>query len=709
MSAQSYYVDYALGNDDNIGSSMTSPWKHCPGDINASGIAATSILEPGSTIFFKGNTTYRGSIDINASGIASEKIRFIGNEWGEGKAIVDGGAIINGWVDEGGGIFSQALPSNANHTFPGSFNFHQQIGNETHRLNVTQFPQADDPFFFDDIANYNVVENADLTLQSIRDDDFFDQADPNYWNGSSILIFVNPNLIEERLITGFDPSINTIYFDQLPPNSIYPDGRDQFYTMYNSPHYLMQDGSYYIDFVNQKVYANPYSDDLSINGIGYSAETIGFNLNNKSNIEISGFEIKNFGGDIFIDAIGIGKSSFTQIPTSGINIYDNLIHENRNGSKGNGGIYLPSCSDIEIKNNFVKNNIRSAGIFTSIGSNVLIESNTVQKCGSTNIRLYVVSDAMVIKNKIFEARGLHANGITAYLGCKDILFASNEIYDAITPITFQNSGNLYFHNNIIDSRTPAGGISEWGRTGNANCTNGTILITNNTIITNESAIAIAVEKSLNSTQQGGNMVGPNEYFVYNNIIDAGGLIYSPENTDYNLYTSLSWQQIPPWSTNTNELLGNRNFDELFVGYDNDFRLLESSDATNVGENLMSILPTDKFPFYDFTTDIYGTKRNSVSSWSIGASEANATISTTNQTEEIEFKIYPNPSNGILFFKIQKDLKIERVKVLTMDGVEIFSQKTDNSFVNLSLKDGTYLILVQLLDGTELIEKFVYLN
>ncbi|MDA9774476.1 right-handed parallel beta-helix repeat-containing protein [Saprospiraceae bacterium] len=707
INAQNYYIDYELGNDDNIGTSTSSPWKHCPGDKYATGLAAQKVLEPSETVVFKGNTIYRGSIEVNANGTSLDKIRYIGNEWGAEKAILDGGSVINDWVDEGNGVYSQMIPSNVNYALPGSFNFHQTLDNETKRLNVTQFPQPDDPFFFDDISNYNVVKNQDISLQSIRDTGFFDQSDIDYWNGSSILIFVNPNLVIEREISSFDPSTSTIFFDPLPPNSIYPDGRDHFYAIYNSNHYLIQDGSYFVDFTNDKVYVNPYSEDLPTHNIAYSSETIGFNLNNKSNIEISGFEIKNYGGDIFIDAIGIGKSSFSNIPTTGIEINDNIIHDNRNGSKGNGGIYLPSCSDIQIRNNLVQNNVRSAGIFTSIGDNVLIESNTIVKCGSTNIRLYVVSNAMVIRNKIYEARGRHANGITAYLGCYDILFASNEIYDAITPITFQNSGNLYFHNNIIDSRTPAGGINEWGRTSNENCTNGTILITNNTILTNEDKIAIAVEKSLNTTQQGSNSVGPNEYFVYNNIIDAGGLIYSPDNTDYNLYTSLSWQQTPPWSPNTNEIIGDRNFNDMFTAYNSDFSLLENSDAINAGDNLISILPVEKFPNYDFTKDVYGLNRGT-NTWSIGAAEL-ANTTTSIEVESNLFTLYPNPSTGRINFEFEENRKLEFIRIFSLDGTNIYNEKTDKRFINLSLESGAYILLALFSDGTEIRKTFIHMK
>ncbi len=708
LSAQNYYVDYDLGNDLNSGLTEADAWKHCPGDKNATGIANATILSEGSTVFFKGNTKYRGSININGNGSSSNKVRYVGNAWGNSRAILDGGLLLNNWTDEGSGIYSTPIPSSVSHSLPGSFNLQQFINNETKRLNVTQYPQSNDPFFFDDITNYNVVKSENLSLQSIRDDIFFNQTNPDYWNGSSVLIFINPNLIEERKIKSFDPTINTIYFDALPPNAIYPDGRDQYYSIFNSNHYLIQDGSYFIDFDNQKIFINPVDEDLQNNPIGYSNEKIGFNLNNKNNIEISGFEIKFFGGDTFIDGIGIGKSSFTQEPTTGISILNNVIHENRNGTKGNGGIYLPNCSEIKIKDNLIQNNMRNAGIFTTNGSNILIESNTIVKCGSTNIRLYVVSDAMVINNKIYEARGRHANGITAYLGCHDILFASNQIYDAITPITFQNSGNLYFHNNIIDSYTYSAGISEWGRTSNENCTNGVILITNNTILTTENKPAIVVEKSLSTTTQGNQEVGPNQYYSYNNILDAGGLILNPENSDYNLYTSLSWQQVPPWSANTNEIIGSRDFENLFYDYPNNYNLLSNSQATGKGQSILALLPIDKFPHYDFNKDIYNNQRPTTN-WSIGASETEITNSTRAEQKNLDFTIHPNPSNGNIHISIKDDLEIFRYEVFSFEGRLIYAKQSSHPIFNPNINAGIYILKITLKNGEILTSKFKYLD
>jgi len=87
-SAQSYYIDYTSGNDNNSGISPTTAWKHCPGDPSATGNPSSTTLGPGDTVLFKG--TYLGQVNINGSGNASSPIVFIGTEnWNTGRTIFD--------------------------------------------------------------------------------------------------------------------------------------------------------------------------------------------------------------------------------------------------------------------------------------------------------------------------------------------------------------------------------------------------------------------------------------------------------------------------------------------------------------------------------------------------------------------------------------------------------------------------------------------
>jgi hypothetical protein len=94
--ASIYYVDYTSGSDANLGTSTSGPFKHCPGDVAASGKAASTILAPGDTVLFKGGVEYiltsgSGNVRLNWNGSMGNPITYDGNSngnWGTGRAVI---------------------------------------------------------------------------------------------------------------------------------------------------------------------------------------------------------------------------------------------------------------------------------------------------------------------------------------------------------------------------------------------------------------------------------------------------------------------------------------------------------------------------------------------------------------------------------------------------------------------------------------------
>jgi hypothetical protein len=81
--AASYYIDYAGGADTNNGTATTTAFQHCPGDANATGAAASTVLAAGDFVYFKKGVTYLGQMVISRSGSESDS----GNN---GTVTVDG-------------------------------------------------------------------------------------------------------------------------------------------------------------------------------------------------------------------------------------------------------------------------------------------------------------------------------------------------------------------------------------------------------------------------------------------------------------------------------------------------------------------------------------------------------------------------------------------------------------------------------------------
>jgi hypothetical protein len=88
-----YYVDFQAGSDANTGTAPASAFMHCPGDPNATGVAAVTTLGPGDGVVFKGGVAYNGTVVVAWSGNATSPISYDGNSagsFGTGLAIIDG-------------------------------------------------------------------------------------------------------------------------------------------------------------------------------------------------------------------------------------------------------------------------------------------------------------------------------------------------------------------------------------------------------------------------------------------------------------------------------------------------------------------------------------------------------------------------------------------------------------------------------------------
>jgi parallel beta-helix repeat protein len=615
-----YYVDFDDGNDDNAGICSDQAWKHAPGDENAAGVPAGVTLVPGNVVRFKGGVLYRGSISMPASGSEGQPIVCDGNSdgwWGSGRAVLDGSEVLSGWercasAEECGGLavweqlYRVAVPAALREEAdPLIANLHE----DDTMLAVAQEPNQPDTFFIDDIEYFWSVPVGQATSTSLTDPVNLDQTDEHAWDDSYVLIWVYHNIVDFRKILTFVPAENRITFDETsnPPY----DDRETRYSLYNGPPLLDRAGEYTVTGIaegsDRTIILWPAGGTgLEDRTVTISVRHFGVDINGQSYVTLQGFLVQKYHGSGLTDAIGLGSVTLRYVTVTGIVIRNNVTRRNRHGEGGYGGISLSGCSDCLVEGNLVDENPRNAGIFCTDSEHLTVRGNTVSRPGQTAIRFYGVVDGRMLDNTVIHSTGGHANGLTLYLSCDRVLVAGNRVLDSDSPLTFQDSSNLTFYNNLIDSYDRESNVNEWSGESSGN-----IVLMNNTFVNNSRNAALNLSNDPDA-----------HYVVVNNIIDG----YCPDTSvtelSHNLYTGLAWCQDEGYGWTLEE--GGIIQEEMAAVFVDpaaaDYHLCDGSPAVDAGVDVTSFLPVADFPDYNFAADTEGAARPQGAGWDIGAYE-----------------------------------------------------------------------------------------
>jgi parallel beta-helix repeat protein len=622
--AATYYVDFAGGTDSQAGTSAEQSWKHSPGDPQAGDRARSVKLEPGDTILFKGGTVYRGSIRVPCGGAPGKRITYKGDGWGSSRAIIDGSDILTGWTRctsaaEAGGnpdypnLFFTYVPASCS---PFLMNLHEMnsVNGEDEFLWMSQMPNPSDRYFFNRRDGLQPVKHDQITLESVVSPELLTQQDARSLDGASALVWGNPNWTLRREIREYIPAESKIVFTApLEKNSIYTDGRDQAFAIYNSPLAIDVPGEYAVTPPDaagrRKVILWPRSPENLEQSISRSVRKTGIETGPHSHVEVSGFEIRKFGGDALREGCAILAYGGQDAERTDTVLRNNLIYHNQHGSKGYGGIFAHKLHDSLIESNTVVRNAAHAGIFLSECEDSVVQGNTIQYTGNTALRMYTCKRLQVLRNRINHIYSTHANGITLYLGCYDVLVANNTVTDATTPITHQNSGNLYFINNVIDGQGENKNANEWPFKKSGGTASGKIVYLNNTFINAEARSSLSLGRD-----------SSNEYIVVNNILD--GLGFTQKITpklvlhSYNLFTGRNYAQTAKYGWINGEKEIDAPMKTVFEDPDGmNFHLKADSPAIGAGTDVSAFYPVTVFPGFDFRLDMDGRVRNG---WDCGA-------------------------------------------------------------------------------------------
>ncbi|MCM8767350.1 MAG: right-handed parallel beta-helix repeat-containing protein [Candidatus Omnitrophica bacterium] len=566
--ATTYYIDYEKGDDNNSGTVLEKAWKHCPFDKNAKGLAKSTKIKGGDVLLFKGGVVYYGCIEIDGRFTYGDKdnpIVLKGDGWGDKKAIIDGSEIIEGeWKKISNPEQCKGNPNWENIYYielKKSYSFTQGFYEDDEFLWYSQEPNPYDPFFYDKISNFRVIpkgnQNVKQTRTSITDPRYFTQKESDFWNGAYVVLWRVPNITVIRKIMNYDPESSTIYHEDVG-GDLYTD-RDSYYSIINHISLIDSPGEFALDEEKKFLYLFPRGD-IKTHKYKVRVRDAGIVANGVKNIVIEGFIIQNF-----VMGIRVYRSS------DNVPVPENFIIRNNEVKKLKSddwyGIQANGKNGI-IEGNIISDCFRGVGILAG-GENITIRKNYVKRTSRQGIWFMGAKNSIIEDNIVEGCKGTHANGISVYSNCENIIVRNNYVSDSNIPFTMENSKDLKIYNNIFDGGEKVGYvIAGWGGM------KGNIYILNNAILgSNNDALLLSGECKI---------------IFKNNITD--GILWNCEERSHNIYTTEK-------AKNLKLLEGEKietDLKKIFYEFEKkDYRLKENSPAIDSGIDLSEHFDIDK--------------------------------------------------------------------------------------------------------------------
>lgn len=603
-----YYIDYDTGADTNNGTSTSTPWKHCPGDSNATSNAASTTPVAGDTINFKGGVRYEGQVSMKASGTSGNVITYdlSPDGWGVSKGLMDGTSALswNVCTAEGTGATEVNNPNFASiyyATLPANGDWRTPVFESDVIMAMAGTQTFADPFFNDDTDHW-WRNTSGVTGTSIVDSVNFNQADANYWDGGIVELHKTGNSIGHGPVTGFNPATDTVTFASLGTPFLNSDSEYEYYIVNAQPQ-LTASGQYAVDEVAGIVYCWPSNiANVRVGSIDY-----GFHSNAKEYWTITGGSFIGHHGPFSFGRAITGSTSFATPGASvlGCDFYGIID----NGASGAVSIDNGSSADSLTISGCTFDKVQGRGLYIA-GKNNVIQSNNFYTVSGTVIfslpRNSIDNTAGLIQdNYIFNCRGVHANAISVYgtgggspLTASDWTLISNKViqsthtygrfdFSAQAHHDFVFINNIFEGDAICDQIRAGGSYYNWF---------------NNTV-----GGQFRIFSPANVT----------ECILKNNVIGGRILLNTSDSWndvehDYNLFVDATTPTGLNWSLGANETHGTYTLDQTFTDYANsDWTLKSGSPAIDSGVDLSA---------KGYSDDIIDTSRPQGSEWDLSAYE-----------------------------------------------------------------------------------------
>jgi len=528
VNATDYFISSSGDDQNNSGLSETSPWKTID-KVNS--IFAT--LKPGDKILFKRGEIFFGTIKVSKSGTAGSPIT-IGSYGSGEKPVITGFNTVTGWTNEGNGIYSSPVFSEA----------------QTNMVNINgkqvpmgRYPDAGSNLVFESFkSNPSNITSAGLG-SSVN------------WTGAEAVINVNDWSLDRCLIKSHSGDILT--YTNLGSGEL-PTKTGRYFFIQNDLKCLTKDEEWYHSTSDNKfyIYGNPSDKSIKISCLNYLIYNNGYDYINIDGLNLSGaivFGIYMPSGNTYCT---VQNSTISFIGESGIrcengtyHTYDNNIFNDINRAS----MYVTTSGYFKIINNTISDigilpggsyrATQNNGMFLSGFSNSLVQYNNITKTGYNGI--YIKGGNTEITNNFINyACILLDDGAAIYTSGKSLtglVFSGNIILNS--GVSNSNarlaegiyldefSANITVKNNSIANCLFAGIKNHKGNNNN---------ITNNTCFNNGTGIFLQNSSStanvINNLKINGNIfVAKDNKQIALRFYSLADDIPGFGNADYNYY------------------------------------------------------------------------------------------------------------------------------------------------------------------------------
>ncbi len=422
------------------------------------------------------------------------------------------------------------------------------------------------------LAAYNQDEENVLYTDRrsfYKNPDFFTQEDPHYWDGACMSFFAKPAMVSYHPIKSYNPEKGEVEIKLFTAAQYEHGGR---FSVLNTLKVLDRPGEYVCKKLSdgrQRLYFWPQH---GLEHLRFSRHHVGIAVA-ANFVTLRGIHTRGQGGSKSGAGITVYKRGGEGIHIQHCDIALVRGHTAALGITGTNNSLVEHC---KIHNNA----LHSKGTVARLLDTITYRNCTFERNTSTAFDYYTVTNGAVLDCLIRDNQGMHANGLTFYVGCKNIIVDGNEIYDGNAGITFQDGENIIIRNNIIESKHSTG-IGVWNGKAYNN-----IVMCNNIIRGNR------LSGSAKNAIFGGNPMTKN-FAIYNNIIDGGfdGNVLHKADFNHNIFIDLG-------DTNEQDLVHENirisDIHSIFVdAAARDYRLRKNSPVIGKGVALAGMNTHDK--------------------------------------------------------------------------------------------------------------------